>query len=1627
MPGRIQTIPFLRTLSRMAGAAFWLFLLAALALPTAARADIHEDVAELASFGDRSPGSDGAAAAADMIRRRFMSLGFADVGTLRFILPVMTASPAGIALPDGREAPCRALFINAMSPPDTTPEGISGPVVWAGAGSPGEMNGKQVRGAIVLMDLNSGRNWLSAADLGAAALVYVAPEPFQNRLFSDKFELTPVSFPRFFMTEQDATALFGDFRNAGETVAARANLRCRAHWKAAVGEDVYCLIPGTDPDYEDELVILEAFYDSTVNVAGQSPGADEALSVATLLSLAGRFAKDPPKRSLLLLATAGHSQSLAGMREAVFALRARSKNLRDEEREQKKIQDAARKAVRLAGEISFPLQKEPEGFTALSDALVIAVKDRVDELSRELSRLRLSGKKQEVAGRIKELADERWLLRRILWKPDLQDLTPQEAAALNGLLPQVAEQARARQKDARDRLLNVKSAKAFRSLVAGRDVIASVSLHLSSQGDGMGAFHSGFLYPLKPVINRQASYPVVADVLSAAAAKTEEQGTSGGLRYHNALASRATSSWESLFLDRPALGGEVSALAGYMGVTFATTNDARAVWGTPEDRPERVDYVFASRQADMAEPMVRALCAAPELMCETLPQNGFSWVTARANFIRHGELFPDRPAPGTVIQAYQGPAVFYAIAGADGEFVIKGAADKKHSFHKVILEGYRFSEEGGDIVWAIDKKQTGKDAYRVKMLRHDMETSLIMFACRGTTVFNLLEPRSLRFMTRIQVLDGRTDALPLRYWYSRIDTWDSTMASFFLEPEARLKLTLSDTVLGKKLILTNASPGDPQGTGYPTKDFAEVAPTELHVANDMWDLVGPRIENLEAHGIYDGRVHGLMDMGKRALAKAEQALAAQRYDEFFEKVRESFALAARVYDHVDKTQKDVLFGVLFYIALFVPFAFCLERVLFGFSDINRRILAFLAILFCVIALIYKAHPAFGLAYSPLVVVLAFFIMGLSFLVSLIIFLRFEQEMEKLQKRQSDAREGMSRAAAFFAAFFLGVTNLKRRRLRTALTTMTLVILTFTIMSFTSVKTVRRHGLLHYADKAPYAGFLLKNANWSGMPPTSLSILENAFTGRGKCAARVWLTGSDRSRAVKVPLSAEGKTAEGAGLVGLSWDEPEVSHLDRTLVSGRWFLPEDQNAVIISQSMARELSLSEGDVGVKSVRLWGMPYLLRGIFSGKEYSEHRDLDGEPVTPVIFPSEAAAEMTEVEAEALESGEEISSLQSRYQHVPADQVVLVPARTALSLGGRLASLAVAPPRGTDLSGMARELTDRFAFTVFCGKEDGTFVVQASDALSYSGLPNIIIPIVISVFIVLNTMIGSVYERRKEIAVYTSVGLAPSHVSFLFIAEALSFGVLSVVLGYLLAQTLAYVFAGTSLWEGITVNYSSLSGVAAMVLVMLVVVVSTLYPSKVAADIAIPDVNRAWSMPVAQGDRVSLRLPFLVRGNEQLSLARHLQAWFSSHQDVTHASFCVDELRFSFLCPRLFNAGCPAATAGRIGTPDGCPHRGRCVALSCSAWLAPFDFGIRQDVETAFCPSPEDESFVEMELTIVRKAGEQGAWARINKTFVNGVRKQLLLWRSLTREQKRMLEDELVRQYGPDAGPEPPERQNL
>jgi hypothetical protein len=1585
---------------------------------SSAKNHFFSDIKTFSSFEDRSTGKAGFNSAGEFIIQSFADLDFGDVENHLFLVPTLIRNDSTLTiLSSGQTIAVNPLLGNAISPETIGPPGLEAPLVYGGRGELSELSGKKIEGTIVLMELDSGKNWMNAASLGAKALIFIDRGDSTKGFFEEKFEMTPIRFPRFVISLDKTMEVFGEIENIHDNPAAEiVRLVSDTRWENVTARNIYCVIEGSHPELKEELVIVEAFYDSTSYVLGVSPGADEAGSIATLLAYARSLKENPPERSVMLVATSGHAQTLAGMREMIWSIRARSKMQRDMQRDLKKTIDHSRQLIEVLHRVTIQgSSMKIQGMEVTDDRIREALSDRIkteaDQLARHLMLLRMERKDANNEKTIQKFADRRFMLRQIGWRNNFNNLTNEEIEEIKFLIPLAIKDLEAVVEDAELQEKMLKSTQNFRSAATSSDVVAIISLHLSSHGDGVGAFNQGWLFPLRPRINRVPAYTVINDVLHQWAANSEYASL-----YHDTLRPSRLRSWDSYFLDQPQLGGEVSAIAGFHGLTLVTVNDARPMWGTPHDTFEKVNIEYAFQQSQMVSDLLGSITSAPVLHNGEYPRDGFSTVTGRAKFLRHGELFPDQPAPGTVLLCFQDQTRFYAIVDAMGHFQLRGIADTKNSYHKVIIEGYKFVPETGEVVWAIDKPGTGKDAYRVKMQRPYMETDLILFSCKQTTIFNLLEPRTFAYMSRIQLIDGRRESEPTRYWFSRMDTRSSTIASIYLEPGTPLKLILSDSLLRKKLILTNADRTTPEGSGYLVEDWPFIYRTDFMVAKDMWNLLEPRIMNLENHGIVDEKIRELQKEGMDAFELAEASLAAYQYDRFREASSRSWALAARVYDQVEKTQKDVLFGVLFYIALFVPFAFCMERLLFSYSNIYKRLIAFLTILIILIGVIYQVHPAFQLAYSPMVVILAFFIIGLSFMVSLIIFFRFEDEMTQLQKKawQGQGTE-MSPWKAFTAAFFLGISNLRRRRIRTILTCTTLVILTFTIMSFTSVKSSRLHARLQYQPEAPYTGFLLKNINWQSLPPEALGVITNSFKEKGLAVPRVWLEKSeDRTRSERIPITLGEKSFESSGMIGLSASESQVSGIDDILVGGRWFEEEERHAVLISMRMAENLGIDFRHPNETEVRLWGKPFKVVGTFSGQKLNERADLDGEPLTPVIFPRESAVvELTQVEMDAMESGEDARAFQSLYNHISGDLIAIIPYQTLMASGGQLKSVAISYHSKEDLRNTAMNLVDRFGLTLFSGEADGTYIYNASDTLSYSGVPNILIPLIISIFIVLNTMIGSVYERKREIGIYTSVGLAPSHVSFLFVAESLAFAVLSVVLGYLMAQTLAGIFAGTWLWSGITVNYSSLAGVAAMFLVILVVLISVIYPSRVAANIAIPDVNRSWKLPEAHGNILEVNFPFLMNYHEHRSIGGFIYDYFNSHKDVSHGIFSTGNIDFSFVCP---------LPQQLIHNKPGCRNNNKCLQDSCldietKVWLAPFDFGIMQQVQTRFCPSAEETGYLEIKVTLTRESGESNAWRRINKGFLHAFRKQLLLWRSLDDEEKKHYEqmlDQAQRQKG-------------
>jgi hypothetical protein len=951
----------------------------------------------------------------------------------------------------------------------------------------------------------------------------------------------------------------------------------------------------------------------------------------------------------------------------------------------------------------------------------------------------------------------------------------------------------------------------------------------------------------------------------------------------------------------------------------------------------------------------------------------------QAMFIRQGELFPDQPAPGTIISVIQGDSVFRTMVNEDGTFFIPGLANKRVSLEKLILEPYGLDPETGRVAWTADKVQTRKVNYRIKVKSDLAVTSLVMFHCLQTDIINVFNPQNMGYLTKATLLDSATEATPLRYWYSRVDGRDNMAVSIFLEKNTRFKLIMAESLLRKELLLLNNSPENTIGKGFLVGDPPTIFVAPYQAAKDLKNLVGERLGNLFQHGIMNWNLENLYKTSTQGLYDAQNGLIKNQYGQSWESVVSAWAKLDGIYSEIESTQRDVLTGVMFFIALFIPFAYCMERYLFCFRNIYQQLVAFLLILLSTIFTIRGLHPAFKLTYSPMVVIIAFFIVGLSLLVSWIIFMRFEEEMANEQGRAQPGTPQASKWKAFGAGFAIGVSNLNRRKLRTGLTCITLVILTFTVMSFTNVKSLHKTTDTRIADETAYQGVLLRHQYRLPLTPITLEYMKARFGGNATIWPRAWIDPRIASERSIARVSANSKFALVEGILGLGQQVPE--YFLKMITHGRWFQDENEEAILISAAMAKQLGLDpERDKGPQ-VQLFGSPFRVVGYFDGALLESLKDLDQNPITPAYLEVSQSEELSEVEIEAIQSGEEVLPKTERFRYARAEATIILPFRKCIDYSGTMKAISLIPEQGQSPLGVAADLSSWLAFPLFVG-EDGTWYHSASTTMRYQGVANLIVPILIVIFITLNTMIGHVHERQREIGTYTSVGLAPTHVGFLFIVEALSLAAISTVIGYILAQLSAKYLGHTALFSQLTFNYSSMASVACMFLVFSVVFLAALYPARLAAEIAMPDVNRSWALPDADGDVIFMNLPFLLKHEEEEGVMRFLFAFYRSHQDIAQGAFIVDEANFDMEVPHV--------KPGQMPAPF-------CPLIRMNVWLAPFDFGIKQRLQIHCCPSLDNPNYLEVSLMMTRLSGERSAWVRANKNFIKALRKQMLLWRLL------------------------------
>ncbi len=1134
---------------------------------------------------------------------------------------------------------------------------------------------------------------------------------------------------------------------------------------------------------------------------------------------------------------------------------------------------------------------------------------------------------------------------------------------------------------------------------------AFLALDLTSQGRRFGAFYKGHFFDYTEEIQRR-----YADYGKQLEGYAEEVSQALGLKaedwYVNAISPVQGKEWRTYIPGQIALESEVAVIAGCPGLGILTVNDSRQYVDTPLDTFDKVDLDALYHQVRVLTGFIARLCNEMDRKIELKDfELNFCRVSGRVvEFDPRVSYLPEKPVSGALAVCRTLPTGFRTYMGVRG--ILIRYTDKKGKFEfvgvplqrvrphsQVRIEAYKFRKRDGELIFAPDLGAIGAEKFPITMPVdvEDKQLQVVVFKCRSMAIFDTIDQRYFDLLKELYVYDASTNAAPVSYGFSLPirQPWFSfyePCALIYAPPDVAVKVTMGASQMalqaGKggglgalRLILINADKDHPLGKGFVVGKTPVIPLTPLRAVKDMWLRDEDWLRRLRRHGIENLRVKELHEAARRKLEEAEKALKEKRYDVALAAARAAWGFESDAYPAVKKTANDVVKGVIFYLMLLLPFAFFAERLFFAFPDIRKQIPAALGIFILVFLLLRYVHPAFEITTAPLVVLEAFIILALALLVTIIVINKFEEQMRQMKFATTGIHQAdVGRLSAAAAAFNLGISNMRRRKARTFLTCITLILLTFTVLSFTSVVSTTRKNLVKLPHKPSYkAGILIRDRTWAPLGEPTDRMVKSEFGDKAVVVPRVWFFSAMVGQQSFVDVERKGKIYSAYALLGLSPDEPKVTGIDRFLSAGRWFKQGERFAAIVPTRMAKLLDIkpSEVEAGTAKIRVLGVDLPVVGIIDSERFKRFEDLDGEQLTPVDY---LLMEQQQQQQRPI-TKEEIRE----YLHLQPDATLIVPHTFLIAVGGGLRSVAMKFKDEKTAWEALRHLMERVELNLYASKGDKVYLCSAVGMTTMRGVHSVFIPILIAALIVLNTMLGAVYERVREIGTYSAVGLAPIHVAALFLAESAVYAILGAIAGYVIGQLLSKVIVTFNLFPGLNLNYSSLSAVGTILIVMVVVLLSTIYPAKKASEMCVPGVERRWRLPEPQDDRLVFDLPFTVAADHAPGLNAFLKEYMEAHADYSLGQFSTDKVDLT-----------------SFETDKGPAYR-----LESTVWLAPYDLGVSERLTLETVPT-DDPGVYKITIQIRRLSGEEASWLRVTRGFLNGLRKQFLIWRVLKPELK-------------------------
>ena len=959
------------------------------------------------------------------------------------------------------------------------------------------------------------------------------------------------------------------------------------------------------------------------------------------------------------------------------------------------------------------------------------------------------------------------------------------------------------------------------------------------------------------------------------------------------------------------------------------------------------------------------------------------------------------------------------------------------------MEAARFADDGcvafikddSDASQAIFKNQ-GLSASSVSATgsQPPKPVNIALFRCAPVSIFDQGNPTTMKAFKRLEFLVCQGMSAPTRLHRETITT--------FLPPDTVFYAALLDGAAGNEEVQTyrafmlGVDPDEPiganepelHGRGYLAADTPTLTWAHVDAAASMLRTAEKRLGVQRRFGMADTQMLDFHARGRDWLDEARAKRAADDPGEALSAAATSLAYAINNHPVIRRRIAHAVVGILWYLGLLVPFVFFAEKLLFGFPDIRKQLAAVGAIFLVVFTLLRLFHPAFQMVRSSLMILLGFVMLLLTALVTGMVSGKFRQNIKDLRGHEGKVEGAdVNRGGVVGTAFMLGLNNMRRRKVRTGLTCTTLVLITFVMICFTSVST-DLVDVEYVTGRSSWNGLTIRDPDFLGLDGSELATIRRLYGDRFPTTVHTWMVrqmgvwggNTENIRNLDVAVDREFevagtrtvKRAQVSSLVAMEWNEPMFSGLDRHLLTSRgWFdRPPSSRAekveaaragakrrkeAVLPEAVARKLGITVADVneGEPVVNIQGEEFRVRGIIDSVGLSKTLGLDGASILPYDINSVQA-----LGTRRMSSGQTVAVVPANVARLPASDVILVSAMPPVKAEQTTVAMSCsvlfprepyrltpeAPERPAvgyrEQRRVVMEYLERTARPAYYALDGISYAGSRKRTRTMGGMLELLVPIVIAALAVFNTMRGSVYERRGEIYVYNAVGIAPNHVFFMFMAEALVYAVVGAMLGYLLSQATGRALTLAGLTGGLNMDYSSIETIYASLAIMGAVLLSALLPARDAARMAAPSELVSWTVPRAEGDGMSLHLPFTFTTHDRIAVLCYFWRWLDANGTGSSGPFfCAP--------PQVSVRAEPSQPEGDRLVP----------VVSSLVWLKPYDLGVSHRMEIALPTDPETGEYI-ARVRLVRQSGHTEAWRRTVKPFLGVLRKQFLSWRATT-----------------------------